>query len=299
MTPSTFRRFTAASLVFLAAIIVTGAAVRLTNSGLGCESWPQCEPGALVGAKNGHQAIEQVNRLFTGLMLVAIVGALTGAFRRKPRRKDLTRLAAALIGGYFAQAFVGGLVVLTHLNPAAVMLHFLVSAVVLVAGVVLHRRTGEPTARFEPTVEPRHRVVVRAIAALGMAAVISGTVVTNTGPHGGDEKARRFGLSLLQVVRVHSLIVLTMLAVIAALIWRLRRHHDRKVLYGPLEAVLAAGIVQGAIGYWQWFTHLPVLLVGFHIVGATLVIITLTRLVLATRRAVIVGSAPADPARVG
>lgn len=286
MTATAFRKLTTVVLVLVAAIIVTGAAVRLSGSGLGCSDWPNCEPGALVGAKDAHQAIEQINRLFTGLMLIAIVAALAGAYRRRPKRKDLTVLASALIVGFFGQALVGGIVVLSHLHPATVLLHFLLSAVVLVAALVLHKRAGEPEGPYEPAVAPMSLAAVRAIVAGGILAVASGTVVTNTGPHGGDEDARRFGLSLLGVVRLHSVIVLATLTLTLGLVWRLRRHSDRGVLYRPLEAFIAAGAAQGAIGYWQWFTKLPALVVGFHIAGATAVIVTLTRLLLVTRRPV-------------
>lgn len=287
ISPARYQRFTLAALVLLAIIIVTGAAVRLTGSGLGCNDWPNCEPGKFVAAANGHQAIEQVNRLFTGLMAVAIMAALAGSLVREPRRKDLTRLSLSLVGGFLLQAVVGGIVVKSHLHPLAVMWHFLLSALVLVAALVLHQRAGEPASRtYQLTVDPRVNRLVRAAAAVGIAAVVSGTVVTGTGPHSGayrDDPVRRFSFSLISVARVHSLLVLILIGLLLWLFRSIRRTADWAVIEDRLSLTLLAVFMQGGIGYFQYFTKLPVALVSAHIVGATAVIITLTRLVLATR----------------
>ena len=300
ITPQAYRRWTLAALVFLAIIILTGAAVRLTASGLGCSRWPQCEKGTLVGAANSHQLIEQVNRLFTGLMAVAIMGALAGSLLRNPRRKDLTRLSLSLVAGFLLQGVVGGIVVLSHLHPIALMAHFLLSAVVLVASLVLHQRAAEDTARsYRPTVSESVRRIVRACAALGIIVVVSGTVVTGTGPHSGSitdklgnvKPVKRFGFHLDSVTRVHSILVMVLLGLLLYLFWQIRNTPAWTVLEDRLTALLFAVFLQGGVGYAQYFTKLPAGLVAVHIVGATAVVITLSRLVLKTREAVAVEAA--------
>jgi heme a synthase len=300
ITPQAYRRWTLAALVFLSIIILTGAAVRLTASGLGCSRWPQCEKGTLVGAANGHQAIEQINRLFTGLMAVAIMGALAGSLLRNPRRKDLTRLSLSLVVGFLLQGVVGGILVLSHLHPIALMAHFLLSAVVLVASLVLHQRAGEDTARsYRPTVPESVRSIVRACAALGVIVIVSGTVVTGTGPHSGSltdkvgkvKPVKRFGFHLDSVARVHSILVMVLIGLVLFLYWKIRGTPAWTLLEDRLTAVLFALFVQGGIGYAQYFTKLPVGLVAAHVAGATIVVITLTRLVLKTREAVAVETA--------
>lgn len=300
IAPQVYRRWTLAALVFLSIIILTGAAVRLTASGLGCSRWPQCEKGVLVGASNSHQLIEQVNRLFTGLMALVIMGALAGSLLRNPRRRDLTRLSLSLVVGFLLQAVVGGILVLSDLHPVALMAHFLLSAVVLVASLVLHQRAGEDTARaYRPTVPEPVRRIVRACAAVGVIAVVSGTVVTGTGPHSGSitgkagtvKPIRRFGFHLDSVARIHSILVMVLLASLLYLFWKIRKTPAWPVLEDRLTAVIFAVFLQGGIGYAQYFTKLPAGLVAVHIVGATAVVITLTRLVLKTREAVAVEAA--------
>jgi heme a synthase len=289
-----------AALVFLSIIILTGAAVRLTGSGLGCSRWPQCEKGTPVGAANSHQLIEQVNRLFTGLMAVAIMGALAGSLLRNPRRKDLTRLSLSLVVGFLLQGVVGGILVLSHLHPIALMAHFLLSAVVLVASLVLHQRAGEDTARsYRSTVPESVRRIVRACAAFGIIVVVSGTVVTGTGPHSGSitdklgkvKPVKRFGFHLDSVARAHSILVMVLIGLVLFLYWKIRGTPTWTLLEDRLTAVLFALFIQGGIGYAQYFAKLPVGLVAAHVAGATIVVITLTRLVLKTREAVVVETA--------
>jgi heme a synthase len=244
--------------------------------------------------------IEQVNRLFTGLMVVVIMGAIAGSLLRDPRRRDLTRLSLSLIVGVLLQAVVGGILVLSNLHPIALMAHFLLSAIVLVASLVLHQRAGEDTARsYRPTVPEPVRRIVRACAALGVIVVVSGTVVTGTGPHSGSitdklgkvKPIKRFGFHLDSVARVHSILVMVLIGLVLFLYWKIRGTPAWMLLEDRLTAVLFALFVQGGIGYAQYFTKLPVGLVAAHVAGATIVVIALTRLVLRTREAVAVEAA--------
>ena len=301
ISPARYQRLTLIALVLLAIIIVTGAAVRLTGSGLGCNDWPNCEPGTFVGAANNHQLIEQINRLFTGLMAVAIMAALAGSLLRAPRRRDLTRLSLSLVGGFLLQAVVGGIVVKSHLHPFAVMWHFLLSAIVLVASLVLHQRAGEVDGgSYLVIVATRVRRLVLAASAVGIAAVVSGTVVTGTGPHSGaykNDPVRRFSFALISVARVHSLLVLALIGLLLWLFRTIGKTPDWAVLEDRLSMTLLAVFVQGGIGYVQYLTKLPAAIVAAHIAGATTVVITLTRLVLATRTSV-VHAGGATPSRV-
>jgi len=153
VSPRRYRQVTLVALVLLSAIIVTGGAVRVTGSGLGCPDWPTCQNGRLVAAQlfgqsAGHRTIENLNRLVTGLVSVAVILAVLGSLARSPRRRDLTWLSLALVGGVVGQIVLGGVTVLTHLHPVAVQSHFLLSLVIVVAAVALHRRAGyEPGER--------------------------------------------------------------------------------------------------------------------------------------------------------
>ena len=146
LSPSAYQRITLVATILLAIIIVTGGAVRLTGSGLGCPEWPSCEPGSLTPheASDVNAMVEFVNRMFTGLVSIAVIVAVLGSFLREPRRRDLVWLSLGLVAGVFAQAVLGGLTVLFELQPPFVMAHFLVSLVLLANALVLYRRAGSP-----------------------------------------------------------------------------------------------------------------------------------------------------------
>jgi heme a synthase len=285
VSPARYRSITLSAVVLLCVITLTGAAVRLTGSGLGCSDWPNCEQTGFIEASNANQAIEQVNRLFTGVVAVSIVLAVLGSLLRSPRRRDLVWLSVGLVAGIVGQVVVGGIVVLTHVHPAAVQLHFLLSMVMIWNAVVLHRRAGYPDG--EPTVLVVPVVVRRwtaAVVALTGVAIMTGTVVTGTGPHGGDEEARRFGFHITSVARVHSLSVILALAAVLWVIRMVRRSPDvRAHLDDAVTLLLYALVFQGVVGYAQYFTEVPVGLVAVHICGAMAVWICALRLDLATR----------------
>ena len=289
LTPRAYARMTLSALVMVSAIIVTGAAVRLSDSGLGCSDWPRCEHDKLIGASDHHQIIEQVNRLFTGVMVVALAVTVLGSLRRSPKRRDLTWLSLALVLGTLGQAVVGGVVVLTHLHPAAVQQHFVLSMVMVTAALVLHRRAKEDGERRVVVTAPIHRHV-RAVAVGTALAIAAGTVVTGTNIHSGSTSAgrpvRRFGFAITSVTRVHSGLVLATLALTLALAWRLRRRPaERAVLEDGISLFLLAGFTQAGVGYLQYFLDTPALLVGVHVLGAVLVWIAAVHLVLVCRRA--------------
>lgn len=297
ISPRAYRRVTYAALLSLALIIVTGAAVRLTGSGLGCTDWPTCENGQIHAPMEFHALVEFGNRLLTGVVSLAVIFAVLGSLVRTPRRRDLTWLSLGLVAGVVGQVLLGGVVVLTHVHPAAVQGHFVLSMVILLNALVLQQRAGEPDGvPLEPTVPPRLRRVTRWLVAATFLVVVTGTVVTGTGPHGGDEEARRFGFEITTVARIHSVTVILTLLGVLWLLREARREPVRHVLGGPVETVLWVGGVQAAIGWTQYFTGIPVFLVTLHIVGAIAFFWSMVRLHLATRAP---AGLPPGPAAAG
>ena len=273
VSPRTYRALSAFALAALAFIILTGAAVRLTGSGLGCSEWPNCEPGSLVprGESSHHDWIEFVNRTITGLVSVAIALAVLGAHRRRPRRRDLVRISWGLVAGLVAQIVLGGLTVLFHLWPPLVMGHFLLSMVALWNAMWLHHRAGEPDAP-RVAAAPRSLVPwVRGLVSCTAAVVFLGTIVTASGPHAGDAEVDRLGPDLPDVARLHGIAVVVLLAVLVGTLRVARDRSTPPVLVATLRALLFALLVQGAVGYVQYFSGVPAGLVEVHIAGAIVV----------------------------
>lgn len=274
LRPAAYRRITWFSLVALGFIVVTGAAVRLTGSGLGCPSWPNCEPGSLVprDATSTHAVIEFVNRTITGLVSVAVALAVAGSRFRQPRRRDLTLWSWSLVAGVVAQIVLGGLTVLFDLAPPLVMGHFLLSAVLVGCAVVLHHRAGEPDAgQRRPVATPEIRVLCRVLSAMAALVLLTGTVVTGAGPHGGDEDVRRLDLFVPDVVRLHSAAVWLL---VLATVWTLvlaRRGGAAPTVVRALTFMAGAELAQGAVGYLQYFTGVPEGLVLLHVAGSMVV----------------------------
>lgn len=289
-TPREFQVIAVTALVLLGIIIVSGGLVRLTGSGLGCNDWPNCNNEKFLDVSSGHAAIEQINRLFTFLVGIGVLLAAAAAWYRRPRRRDLLTYALIMLLGVPAQGLVGAVVVWTGLNPFAVQWHFLLSAILIWAAVMLVVRSREPDGGHRvPSVVPRVRARVRLLTILTGLTVVIGTVVTNTGPHAGDEEAQRFfgrattidgyvvddvnGHALTWVTRIHGIVVWITVLTALSLLWMLRKlPHDRKVLDGPLTGWLLAALVQGAIGYVQYAAGLPIGLVALHLAGATTVV---------------------------
>ncbi len=271
-TPDEFHKICVSALVLVAVIVVTGAAVRLSGSGLGCSDWPNCNDAKLVDVSSQHSAIEQVNRLFTFVVGLAVVLAALGAWLRRPRRRDLLLLSTALVAGIPAQGLVGAVVVWTNLHPATVQLHFVLSMVLVGLAVVLVIRSREPDdVKRISAVVPRTRHRVRLMVVWTALAIAAGTVVTGTGPHAGDEAARRFTfLSITWATRIHSAIVWIAVLMATNLLWHLRkRARDREVLDAPLTLWVCVALAQGGVGYLQYANGVPAMLVAVHVALAT------------------------------
>jgi len=252
-----------------AAIVVTGGAVRLTGSGLGCPTWPECTPGSYT--PKPYQVEEQVkvwiefgNRLLTFVLVLAAVVVVLSVLAAG--RKDLRGLALGQILGIFGQGVLGGITVLTGLHPATVAAHFLLS-IILIAGA-----TSLRAQRYLPSVKIQAPALVKKIATAHIVVtfivLLLGTVVTGSGPHAGDATADRFPFDLRTVAWMHADVVIALFGITFGLfvVHEVSAHTKKR-----LKIFLAIALGQGLIGYAQWFTDLPEILVGLHLVGSTLV----------------------------
>ena len=284
VSPQAYTLICRVALGLLCTIVVTGAAVRLTGSGLGCTDWPRCNSEKFIDVSSTHGAIEQINRLFTGLVAAGVVVAVLAAKIRQPLRRDLVLLAWGLVVGVLAQIILGGIVVLTGLHPLANQGHFILSMVLITNAVILVRRSQQPEGPRRSIVSTVHERLVWALMVMGTAAIVTGTVVTATGPHAGDENAPRFGLDITHVARIHGATVIATLILCLILAIQFRRvSNETRSVQSALETLLVVGILQATVGYVQYFNNVPAVLVGVHIAGATAFFASLVSLVLTVR----------------
>jgi cytochrome c oxidase assembly protein subunit 15 len=263
-------------------IVVTGGAVRLTDSGLGCPTWPRCTGSSLVPTRQlgVYGAIEFSNRMLTFVLTVAAVAALLAVFRSA--RRDLRPLAVLSFLGIPAQALLGGITVLTKLNPWTVAGHFLLSSVLVAVSMTLWLRSREPGVG-QLVVRRPVLGLVRGVAAATAAVLVVGTVVTGSGPHAGDAHSARTGLDPEQLAQLHADLVFLLVGLTAALLVTLRATDAPARVARAARDLLLVELGQGVIGFAQYFTHLPVVLVLLHVLGAVLVTAAATRLVWAVR----------------
>lgn len=258
-------------MIALATIVVTGVAVRLTGSGLGCTDWPNCSKGRLVAPLEFHPMVEFVNRLVTGVVSVTVAAAVLGAYRRLPFRRDLVRWSWGLVAGVAAQILWGGFTVLSDLHPAVVAGHFLISMVLMWNAVVLAHRAArdESTLDQPPTWDVSARVA-GATALWGALALVTGPSVTGAGPHAGDEEARRFAWNLSSAARLHSASMWILLAMLVATAVVVARQRGPGTTFAAVRLAVGVAIGQGIVGYVQYATSVPPVLVALHVAGATL-----------------------------
>ena len=264
-----------ATLVANVGIILTGGAVRLTGSGLGCPTWPRCTEESFVptGELQIHSAIEFGNRMLTFVLTAVAIATLVVVWRSS--RPDLRRLALVLALGIPAQAVIGGITVLTDLNPWIVAGHLLISLAMVSLAVLLLWRLDRPVPDEVPGVMPR---LALATYAASWAVLYIGTVVTGAGPHAGDADAPRNGLDTEQLSQAHADLVFLLLGLTIACVM---------VARGPVRTAAATLLVvelaQGVVGFVQYFLDLPIALVALHLLGAALVAAYATRLLLVAR----------------
>lgn len=257
------------------AIVITGALVRLTGSGLGCSTWPECTPGSYTPTPDQPEAplhawIEFGNRLLTFVLFLNALVLLISILRN---RRELFGLGAIQILGILAQAVLGGITVLTGLNPATVAGHFILSIILIAAALSLRQRIY----RHSPTnliTSKLTRTLARILVILTFLVLVAGTIVTGSGPHAGDFTAERFPLDARTVSWIHADLVIALLGIAIALLISIKVGESgaaRALLEKRIKVFLLASVLQGAIGYTQYFTGLPELLVAFHILGSVLV----------------------------
>ena len=257
-------------LVFQTGIVLTGATVRITGSGLGCPTWPECTYGSYVpvaGQAEGafHAWIEFGNRLLTFLLLFAAVAVVIYAIRKA--RRDLLWRALLQVLGIFGQGVIGGITVLTDLNPLAVASHFILSIFLIAGAVSIVARGRTPLISIRPT-ELKVKVLARAQVLLTFVVIVIGTLVTGSGPHAGDLDVPRLNLDERAISWLHADAVIALLGVSLALLVLSEISPETK---RRVKIFFAVTLVQGLIGYLQYVLGLPELLVIVHVLGSTLV----------------------------
>lgn len=291
------------NLVLEVLIVVTGGTVRVTASGLGCPTWPRCTPQSLVPvrdqAQGFHSIIEYSNRMLTPIVSLAALGVLVAILVLAPDRPALRRIAWFPLAGVLLQAVIGGITVRLQLNPVVVSLHFLASMVLVALSAYLLARSREGDAPREWLVRHEVRWVAGVVCGVAAVILVLGTIVTGTGPHSGSIDVRRYPIDPRSISWLHADTVMLFVGLVVAMLLavRLSTSEDR-----PRRAwlvLLAVTLAQGAIGYVQYFTKLPVVLVLMHMLGATLLVVALTFAVVSLRVRGPVTSAGPEPAPAG
>ena len=284
-SPKTLKRLASLMVFTQSAIVITGASVRITGSGLGCSTWPECTPGSFTPTPEQpesplHAWIEFGNRLLTFVLLLNALLLFVAILRSKS--KGLLKLGAVQILGILAQGVLGGITVLTGLNPATVAAHFLLSIILIAAALSLRQRAHLKTPT-EIRLNPLTTRLGRAVLILSALVIFMGTIVTGSGPHAGDKLAERFPLDPRTMSWIHADLVIALIGVIVALLIATRLGEPEETWKGwgkSARYFLLVCLAQGLIGYTQYFTGLPELLVGFHILGAVLVWLSIWNLTI-------------------
>ncbi len=254
----------------LVAIIISGSLVRLTGSGLGCVDWPGCSETRFIDVSTGHAAIEQINRLFTGVVAASVIAATLLSLRLNPRNRRLTRLSLALVAGVLAQVLLGAIVVISGLHPLFNMAHYLVSIILVTYGYLLVAETRELLPKSSGSrplgISSKTYALAKTFVIVLALVLVAGTVVTGAGPHAGDETAPRFSILVSTAARIHGVLVLILLALLVVLIARVRKIASEFVALGTsLKTMAALILAQGGLGYLQYFLGVPAGLVAIHV----------------------------------
>jgi heme a synthase len=282
------RRVLLVNLILEIGIVVTGGLVRLTGSGLGCPTWPQCVPGSFTPvphqAQGFHKLIEFGNRSLTGVVFVAALLVIVAVWRWAPGRRALLRISVLPLVGVMLQAILGGISVLTGLNPGIVAAHFLASMVLVSLSAYLLYRVSEGDQAPIALVRNEIRSAAWVTAALGTFILVLGTVVTGSGPHSGDASTPRFGFDPRTIAWLHADAVMLFIGLVVAVLLAVHLTTSDSWARRVWRAVLAVTLLQGLVGYTQYLTGLPEALVLVHMLGASLLAVSLTFGVLSLRR---------------
>ncbi|QES50710.1 cytochrome B [Streptomyces venezuelae] len=301
-SPRTVQRAALTALVMTVVIVVTGGAVRLTGSGLGCDTWPKCTDDNLFAtpAQGLHGAIEFGNRMLTYVLSAAVGWSILSARSAKPWRRSLTRLGWTQFALVLSNAVLGGITVKTGLNPYSVAGHFLLATALIAVTTLTWQRAREGDSAPKPRVPAPVRKLSWALIATTFVLIAAGTVVTGAGPHAGDSsEVERMGFDWATTAHVHA-IAAWLVCALAVAMWLVLRVVDAPVdTRARARDLLIVLLAQGGIGYVQFFTELPEVLVASHMLGSCLVWIAVLRLALSLReRPVAQAEIPAqsDPA---
>jgi cytochrome c oxidase assembly protein subunit 15 len=299
--PSALRRLAVAAVVAQAGIAVTGSVVRVTGSGLGCPTWPQCFPGSLVPTPHPqvaalHQYVEFGNRLLTFVVVLVTGLCVVAALRTRPRRPRLLRLALVQPFGVVAQAVIGGFTVLLGLAWWSVSVHFLVSMALVWLAVQLVHAVGEGDGPVRPTVPRAVRQLVAVSSGVLALLLAAGTFVTASGPHSGDADTPRLGLGVPATAQLHADLLFAYLGLLVGLGFALRAVSAPPPLPHRYRLLLAAVLAQGVLGGVQYALGVPEALVSLHVLGAALVTVAAAAVWAGTARRAPLAAVPApDP----
>lgn len=285
-TPRTVQRAALAALVMAVVIVVTGGAVRLTGSGLGCPTWPKCTEDSLTttSAMGVHGVIEFGNRMLTYVLCAAVGWAIIAVRSEKPWRRGLSRLGWAQFWVVMGNAVLGGIVVLVGLNPYTVAAHFLLTSALIAVAVVMWQRVREGDGAPRPVVGKAVRQLVWFLVVASVLLIAVGTVVTGAGPHAGDSsEVERMPLNWETVSKLHAVLAWIVVTLTFALWFVLKAVDAPGEPLRRTRDLFLILLAQGVIGYVQYFTDLPELLVGLHMLGSALVWIAVLRVLLALR----------------
>ncbi|MFJ4482349.1 heme A synthase [Streptomyces longwoodensis] len=284
--PRTVRRAALAALVMSVIIVVTGGAVRLTGSGLGCPTWPKCTDDSLAttSAMGVHGVIEFGNRMLTYVLCAAVGWAIVAARSQKPFRRSLTRLGWAQFWIVMGNAVLGGIVVLVGLNPYTVAAHFLLSSALIAVATVMWQRTREGDTAPRPLVGTAVRQLVWFLVAASVLLIAVGTVVTGSGPHAGDSsEVERMPLDWETVSKLHAVLAWIVVTLTFALWFVLKAVDAPREPLARTRELFVVLLCQGVIGYVQYFTKLPEALVAAHMLGSSVMWIWVLRVLLSLR----------------
>ncbi len=282
---TTMRRLAVATLVANIALVVTGGAVRLTGSGLGCPTWPRCTSASFVAhdALGVNGFIEFGNRMLTFVLTAIALATWVVAMRMRPARSSIRWLATVLLLGIPVQAVVGGVSVLTHLNPWVVSFHLLASLALVAVAVVLVRRVDEEDRRPRRTVPWPVVLLARGMYVAMWAVLYAGTVVTGSGPHAGSKEAPRNGLDPANVTQLHADLVFLLIGLTVGTVFALHASGAPERAIRAAHWLVGLELAQAVVGFTQYVTNLPIVLVGIHMLGAALISAAAMWVLLGTR----------------
>ena len=288
LTNPWLRRILLVNLILEIGIVITGGLVRLTGSGLGCPTWPQCVPGSFIPVpqqeEGFHKLIEFGNRTLTSVVGIAALLVIVAIWRWAPERRALRRISVLPLVGVLLQVLLGGVTVLTGLNPATVAAHFLASMVLVSLSAYLLYRVGEGDGPPVALARPEIRLLALVTCATGAAVLVLGTVVTGSGPHSGDADTPRFGFDPRTIAWLHADAVMLFVGLVVAVLLAVHLTASDQRPRRVWQTVLGVTFLQALVGYTQYLTGLPEVLVLVHMLGASLLAVSLTYGVLSLRR---------------